>query len=240
TSRGRRTRTPVRAPVPTSTVNPAGATSPAGATVSAMAATSGKATPGKGTTPAPPLTNVRPRHKQVPEAPVRRGVPRRPRPGCSPATEPAPATRRRCTRPCPGWVGACRANWWRGPRWNSGRCAPCSALSTWRVWSPPTTPGGEGTPARGRRAGHRRRSASPAPPRDAGGSRAAAARELAVVGGAGDGGGMEALPEDLSALLEEYGRHLRLGRNRSEHTVRAYVGDARALLGHLYARSADS
>src|SRR5690606_19885743 len=108
------------------------------------------------------------------------------------------------------------------------------------VWSPPTTPGGEGTPAPGRRAGHRRRSASPAPPRDARGSRAAAARELAVVGGAGDGGGMEALPEDLSALLEEYGRHLRLGRNRSEETVRAYVGDARAVLGHLYARSADS
>ncbi|MBF6354692.1 tyrosine recombinase XerC [Nocardia higoensis] len=51
---------------------------------------------------------------------------------------------------------------------------------------------------------------------------------------------MEGLPEDLSALLEEFARHLRLGRNRSEHTVRAYVGDARALLGHLYARSADS
>ncbi|WP_338764312.1 tyrosine recombinase XerC [Nocardia vulneris] len=51
---------------------------------------------------------------------------------------------------------------------------------------------------------------------------------------------MDELPEDLEALLTEYGRHLRLGRNRSAHTVRAYLGDARALLGHLYARSADS
>ncbi|WP_228002840.1 tyrosine recombinase XerC [Nocardia australiensis] len=48
------------------------------------------------------------------------------------------------------------------------------------------------------------------------------------------------LPEDLEALLEEFGRHLRLGRNRSAHTVRAYLGDARALLTHLYARSSDS
>ncbi|MGW4089562.1 tyrosine-type recombinase/integrase [Nocardia sp. NPDC004750] len=51
---------------------------------------------------------------------------------------------------------------------------------------------------------------------------------------------MDELPEDLEALLTEYGRHLRLGRNRSEHTVRAYLGDARSLLEHLYARSADS
>ncbi|UGT66218.1 tyrosine-type recombinase/integrase [Nocardia gipuzkoensis] len=51
---------------------------------------------------------------------------------------------------------------------------------------------------------------------------------------------MEELPEDLEALLMEYGRHLRLGRNRSEHTVRAYLGDARSLLEHLYTRSADS
>ncbi|MGM7647539.1 tyrosine recombinase XerC [Nocardia sp. JW2] len=51
---------------------------------------------------------------------------------------------------------------------------------------------------------------------------------------------MDALPEDLTALLGEFGRHLRLGRNRSAHTVRAYVGDVRSLLEHLYARSADA
>ncbi|WP_067548042.1 tyrosine recombinase XerC [Nocardia crassostreae] len=51
---------------------------------------------------------------------------------------------------------------------------------------------------------------------------------------------MSELPEDLEALLVEYGRHLRLGRNRSEHTVRAYVGDARSLLEHLLGRGADS
>ncbi|WP_216893357.1 tyrosine recombinase XerC [Nocardia alni] len=51
---------------------------------------------------------------------------------------------------------------------------------------------------------------------------------------------MDDLPEDLAALLEEFGRHLRLGRNRSAHTVRAYVGDARSLLGHLCSRAADS
>ncbi|WP_327119930.1 tyrosine recombinase XerC [Nocardia sp. NBC_01730] len=51
---------------------------------------------------------------------------------------------------------------------------------------------------------------------------------------------MEQLPDDLEALLVEYGRYLRLGQNRSEHTVRAYLGDARSLLGHLYTRSADS
>ncbi|WP_024806458.1 tyrosine recombinase XerC [Nocardia sp. BMG51109] len=51
---------------------------------------------------------------------------------------------------------------------------------------------------------------------------------------------MENLPEDLDALLEEYGRHLGLGRNRSAHTVRAYLGDARSLLVHLVARAPDS
>jgi integrase/recombinase XerC len=51
---------------------------------------------------------------------------------------------------------------------------------------------------------------------------------------------MDALPEDLEALLQEYGRHLRLGRNRSAHTVRAYVTDARSLLRHLCSRAADS
>ncbi|MFD3460829.1 tyrosine recombinase XerC [Nocardia fluminea] len=51
---------------------------------------------------------------------------------------------------------------------------------------------------------------------------------------------MDVLPDDLTALLTEFGRHLRLGRNRSAHTVRAYLGDVRSLLEHLYARSADS
>lgn len=41
------------------------------------------------------------------------------------------------------------------------------------------------------------------------------------------------------ALLTEYGRYLRFGRNRSEHTVRAYVGDARSLLAHLGACTED-
>ncbi|WP_028476511.1 tyrosine recombinase XerC [Nocardia sp. CNY236] len=51
---------------------------------------------------------------------------------------------------------------------------------------------------------------------------------------------MDELPEDLEALLVEFGRHLRLGRDRSAHTVRAYLGDARSLLRHLCQRSADS
>lgn len=51
---------------------------------------------------------------------------------------------------------------------------------------------------------------------------------------------MDVLPEDLDALVGEFGRHLRLGRNRSAHTVRAYLGDVRSLLGFLYARSTDS
>lgn len=51
---------------------------------------------------------------------------------------------------------------------------------------------------------------------------------------------VEGLPEDLEALLSEYGRHLRLGRNRSAHTVRAYLGDARSLLAHLVHRASDT
>ncbi|WP_175647972.1 tyrosine recombinase XerC [Nocardia donostiensis] len=51
---------------------------------------------------------------------------------------------------------------------------------------------------------------------------------------------MNELPEDLEALLAEYGRHLRLGRNRSAHTVRAYLGDARSLLAHLVGQSPDA
>ncbi|ONM49416.1 recombinase XerC [Nocardia donostiensis] len=44
----------------------------------------------------------------------------------------------------------------------------------------------------------------------------------------------------MEALLAEYGRHLRLGRNRSAHTVRAYLGDARSLLAHLVGQSPDA
>ncbi|NKY53501.1 tyrosine recombinase XerC [Nocardia vermiculata] len=51
---------------------------------------------------------------------------------------------------------------------------------------------------------------------------------------------MDGLPGDLVDLLEQYERHLRLGRNRSPHTVRAYLGDARSLLEHLCARAADA
>ncbi len=42
-----------------------------------------------------------------------------------------------------------------------------------------------------------------------------------------------ALPPRLAAAVEGYERHLRLERNRSPHTVRAYVGDVVPLLDHL-------
>ncbi|MBO0855406.1 MAG: tyrosine-type recombinase/integrase [Nocardia sp.] len=48
------------------------------------------------------------------------------------------------------------------------------------------------------------------------------------------------LPGDLCDLLDQYERYLRLGRNRSAHTVRAYLGDARSLLEHLCTRAPDS
>ncbi|WP_043731606.1 tyrosine recombinase XerC [Kutzneria sp. 744] len=41
------------------------------------------------------------------------------------------------------------------------------------------------------------------------------------------------LPADVEAVLSDYERHLRLERNLSEHTVRAYLGDVVSLLGHL-------
>src|SRR4051794_39676445 len=41
------------------------------------------------------------------------------------------------------------------------------------------------------------------------------------------------LPTDVEAVLADYERHLRLERNLSEHTVRAYLGDVVSLLGHL-------
>lgn len=41
------------------------------------------------------------------------------------------------------------------------------------------------------------------------------------------------LPHRLNELLDVYADHLRLERGRSEHTVRAYLGDVRSLLTHL-------
>src|SRR3954451_13338519 len=43
------------------------------------------------------------------------------------------------------------------------------------------------------------------------------------------------LPADVEAVLADYERHLRLERNLSEHTVRAYLGDVVSLLWHLAA-----
>ncbi|MFC0432920.1 tyrosine recombinase XerC [Kutzneria buriramensis] len=56
-------------------------------------------------------------------------------------------------------------------------------------------------------------------------SRRPAARELIRL--------RERLPADVEAVLADYERHLRLERNLSEHTVRAYLGDVVSLLGHL-------
>jgi integrase/recombinase XerC len=41
------------------------------------------------------------------------------------------------------------------------------------------------------------------------------------------------LPGALGAIVDDYERHLRLAANRSQHTVRAYVGDVVAFLDHL-------
>jgi integrase/recombinase XerC len=43
-----------------------------------------------------------------------------------------------------------------------------------------------------------------------------------------------ALPEPASRLVDDYQRHLALERGLSQHTVRAYVGDAVSLLGFLH------
>jgi integrase/recombinase XerC len=43
-----------------------------------------------------------------------------------------------------------------------------------------------------------------------------------------------ALPEGLRDALDAYERHLRLEANRSQHTVRAYLGDAVGLVNHLH------
>lgn len=50
-----------------------------------------------------------------------------------------------------------------------------------------------------------------------------------------DLGGVRAeLPEPAARLVDDYERHLALERGLSEHTVRAYVGDAVSLLGFLH------
>lgn len=50
---------------------------------------------------------------------------------------------------------------------------------------------------------------------------------------------MDGLPGYLDVHVEQYAEYLRLERNRSPHTVRAYVADARSLLGHLRGGSPD-
>jgi integrase/recombinase XerC len=42
----------------------------------------------------------------------------------------------------------------------------------------------------------------------------------------------EALPESMREAVDEFARHLASVRNRSEHTIRAYVGDVVSLLDH--------
>ena len=50
----------------------------------------------------------------------------------------------------------------------------------------------------------------------------------------------DALPAALAALVEDYARHLRLQRELSPHTVRAYSGDVLGLLRHLQRLGLDS
>ncbi|MHA3703555.1 tyrosine-type recombinase/integrase [Jatrophihabitans sp. YIM 134969] len=49
-----------------------------------------------------------------------------------------------------------------------------------------------------------------------------------------------ALPVELGDALSAFERHLRLERDRSDHTIRAYVGDVVDLLDHLRRRVGDS
>ena len=46
------------------------------------------------------------------------------------------------------------------------------------------------------------------------------------------------LPARLGAALEEFRHHLEAERGLSRHTVRAYLGDVAALLGHAAATGA--
>ncbi len=50
----------------------------------------------------------------------------------------------------------------------------------------------------------------------------------------------DSLPPHLGIHVEEFAEHLRLGRERSEHTIRAYVSDVRSLLAHLAASSPEA
>ena len=50
----------------------------------------------------------------------------------------------------------------------------------------------------------------------------------------------DALPAAFAALVEDYARHLRLQRELSPHTVRAYSGDVLGLLRHLQRLGLDS
>src|SRR5437868_4369570 len=58
-------------------------------------------------------------------------------------------------------------------------------------------------------------------------------RRMATGRMASEGRTQAELPERLSGHLDAYAEHLRLERDRSEHTVRAYLADARSLLEHL-------
>ncbi|MET7421720.1 tyrosine recombinase XerC [Dactylosporangium sp. NPDC005555] len=48
----------------------------------------------------------------------------------------------------------------------------------------------------------------------------------------GTAGTHEGLPDAMREAVDAFARHLAAERNRSEHTVRAYVGDVVSLLGH--------
>nr|WP_238559019.1 tyrosine recombinase XerC [Rhodococcus rhodnii] len=50
----------------------------------------------------------------------------------------------------------------------------------------------------------------------------------------------EPLPAPLADLLTAYAEDLRLGRGRSENTIRAYTADVRSLLDHLRARDPEA
>lgn len=61
----------------------------------------------------------------------------------------------------------------------------------------------------------------------------AAASAASAIPAASADRGAEELPPSLEGPLAAFERHLAAGRGLSRHTVRAYVGDVRSLLGHL-------